>query len=385
MISKYTEKNNKKELVMQKFLYITDQTEYSDNSFIGPLFEKYLTKHFDIDIIYFSKFKTSFERKDKNKIIIPIAEKLNVLEVLENNGINLKEYEFVAVRNDTKILKEVVKRKKEYGFKVAFRLSFPKRIAKLQINEANNKKSFFDIINNKIQLHQETNLINDCDIFLPTSRKMRDDYLKDVKTRTFVIPSAIDPEVLHENIHHTGEEKRFFYAGTLDKLRDFETVLDAFNELKSGSYKIMISTKDPEYAEQMLSKYTNLASHIEIYNPKTKEELIKIIAEADIGLSILPDIALFNSSMPVKIMDYYSSAIPCIMSKNECNMEVFTDDETAWMCDFDKESIKAKLETIIALSKDEVTQIGINGQHRLLDIRNYERIANDLAHQLNVL
>ncbi|WP_419765878.1 MAG: glycosyltransferase [Arcobacter sp.] len=370
---------------MQKFLYITDQNEYSDNSFIGPLFEKYLTKHYDIDIIYFSKFKGTLEKKDNNKIIIPLADKLNVLEVLENNGINLKDYAYVAVRNDTKILKEVIKRKNIYGFKVAFRLSFPKRIAKLQMDEANNKKSYFDIISNKIQLHQETSLINDCDIFLPTTRKMRDKYLKDVKTRTFIIPSAIDPEVLHHNIQHEGEEKRFFYAGTLDKLREFETVLDAFSQLSSGSFKIMISTKDPEYAQNLLAKYSTLRENIELYNATTKEELLALIAKADIGLSILPDIQLFNTSTPVKIMDYYASAVPCLMSKNDNNLSIFEDNKTAWLCDFDKDSIKTKLEEIIKLSKDEVALIGDNGQHRLLDIRNYKRIADDLAHQLNVL
>lgn len=101
-------------------------------------------------------------------------------------------------------------------------------------------------------------MINECDIFLPTSFQMKNDYFKDVKTRTFVIPSAIDPDVLHENIQHEGSEKRFFYAGTLDKLREFETVLEAFSSIPSDNYKLMISTKDPEYLDDMLSKFPDL-------------------------------------------------------------------------------------------------------------------------------
>ena len=46
---------------MDKFLYITDQDEYSDHSFIGPLFQKYLTKHFDINTTFFSKDKENIE------------------------------------------------------------------------------------------------------------------------------------------------------------------------------------------------------------------------------------------------------------------------------------------------------------------------------------
>ena len=73
------------------------------------------------------------------------------------------------------------------------------------------------------------------------------------------------------------------------------------------------------------------------------------------------------------------------MSKNENNSSIFEDNISAWFTDFDKESIKNRLEYIISLSKDEITQVGINGQNRLLAVRNYERIAADLAHQLNIL
>ena len=291
----------------------------------------------------------------------------------------------MVVRNNTTLLKDVLKKRIKYNYKVGFRLSFPKRIAKLQTDEANNKKSFFDIINNKIQTFSEISLINECDIFLPTSFQMKNDYFKDVKIRTFVIPSAIDPEVLHENIQHEGSEKRFFYAGTLDKLREFETVLEAFSKIHNSNFKLMISTKDPEFLDHLLIDFPNLKDNIEIYDAKTRKELLSLIAKADVGLSPLPNIALFNSSTPMKVLDYYSSAIPCIMSNNENNASIFEDNESAWFTNFDKESIQNKLEHIISLSKDEVTQVGLNGQKRLLAVRNYERIAADLAHQLNIL
>jgi len=39
----------------------------------------------------------------------------------------------------------------------------------------------------------------------------------------------------------------------------------------------------------------------------------------------------------------------------------------------------------IKLPKEDVALVGVNGQKRLLAVRNYERIAADLAHQLNIL
>ena len=282
-------------------------------------------------------------------------------------------------------MKEILKKKDKYNYKIGFRLSFPKRIAKLQTDEANNKKTLFDIISNKIQTYSEINLINECDIFLPTSFQMKNDYFKDVKIRTFVIPSAIDPDILHENIQHEGNEKRFFYAGTLDNLREFEVVLEAFSNIHNSNFKLMISTKDPEFLDHLLIDFPNLKDNIEIYDAKTRKELLNLIALADVGLSPLPNIALFNSSTPMKVLDYYSSAVPCIMSDNENNASIFEDNNSAWFTTFDKESIQKKLEYIISLSKDEVTQVGLNGQKRLLAVRNYERIAADLAHQLDIL
>jgi hypothetical protein len=64
---------------------------------------------------------------------------------------------------------------------------------------------------------------------------------------------------------------------------------------------------------------------------------------------------------------------------------IFEDNISAWFVNFDEDSIREKLEYIISLSKEDVTQVGINGQNRLLSVRNYERIAADLAHQLNIL
>ena len=92
-----------------------------------------------------------------------------------------------------------------------------------------------------------------------------------------------------------------------------------------------------------------------------------------------------DTSTPVKIMDYYASAVPCIMTNNANNSEIFEEDKDAWFCEFSKKAIKEKLEYILDLPKDEVAQVGLNGQERLLAVRNYKRIAADLAHQLNIL
>ncbi len=366
---------------MSKFLYITDQNEFNDHSFIGPLFHKYLPKYFDVKTIFFSKYKYDSEIQEDGVVVVPQKYKNNLFEELQNLGMPLNDFQVVVIRNDMELLKNILKQKTKRNFKLGFRLSFPKRIAKIQTNKAN----FFDMVSHKIKTFSEVNLINQCDIFLPTSFKMKNDYFKDVNITTFPIPSAIDPENLHKHIKHESNEKRFFYAGSLDKLREFGTILKAFETLDSSKYKIMISTKDPEYLDGLLENFSHLKDNIEVYNAQNKDELLDLIAKADIGLATLPDIDLFNNATPMKVIDYYSSAIPCVMTNNEYNNAVFEHNSNAWLVDFNEKSLKQQFEYIVNLSKEEIEQIGQKGQEKLLDVRNYEKIAKNLAEKLNML
>jgi hypothetical protein len=161
--------------MMKKFLYITDQEEYSDHSFIGPLFEKYLKEYFEVDIVYFSEFKSDIEIKD-HRIIVPASYKDNILEEFIKADVDISVYAYIVVRNTGSILKSVLKTRERFDFKVGYRLSFPKRRAQMQVDQANNKTSFLNVLNNKIQTYSETNMINECDLFLPTSQRMHEEF-----------------------------------------------------------------------------------------------------------------------------------------------------------------------------------------------------------------
>ena len=370
---------------MKKLLYITDQDEYTDHSFIGPLFETYLKKYFTVDIIYFTEFKTDFEKKDNNRFIVPAKYKQSLLKELTNNGLESKNYSYIIVRNDIRILKDVLKEKKIGGYKVCYRLSYPKRRAKLEENIANNKHGIFEAITSKITTGNQSKIINECDIFLPTSKSMQKEFFGDVNIPVFVCPPGMNPNNIRDNVDHDGNEKRFFYAGTLDKLREFETVLEAFCDVKSDNWTLTISTKDPQYAAEMISNYNKLTGKVIIHNAKTKGELLNLIATTDVGVALLPNIPLFNTSTPVKALDYYSSCVPCILTESSHVNTLFTNEHDAWYCKFEKREIQKQLEYIISLSKNDILKVGKNGQQRLLDVRNYEKIAENLARNLENL
>lgn len=370
---------------MQKLLYITDQDEYVDHSFIAPLFEVYLKKYMTVDIVYFSEFKSDFERKDMHRFTVPARYKNVLIPELKRNDVHLEHYDFVMVRNNIHIMKHVLKYRKIYGYKALYRFSFPKRSVKMHCNKAQNKNTLLEMLLYPFKTKNETKIINQCDAFLPTSTTMQQKFRPNVNIPTILCPPAIDPAVLHENLQHSGDEKRFVYAGTLDKVREFETVLDAFSNVTSKQWKLFISTRDTDYANEMLKPYAEIREHIKIYHAKTKNSLLDIIAKADIGIALLPDIAIYNSSTPVKIFSYYSSAVPCLMTNSEHTNTIFTDCEDAWFSDFTQSDITEKIEYLLTLSKEEVAKVGLKGQQRLLDVKNYETLAKNIAAQMGTL
>lgn len=370
---------------MQKLLYITDQDEYVDHSFITPLFEVYLKKYMMIDIVYFTEFKSDFECKDSHRFTVPARYKNILLDELERNDIDIGNYDFVMVRNNIDLIQLVLKYREKYNYKALYRFSFPKRRIKMYCDKAEHKNTLLYAMTHGFKTKKETKIINRCDAFLPTSKSMHKAFFPKVNIPTILCSPAIDPAVLHDNLQHTGEEKRFFYAGTLDKVREFETVLDAFSKVKSDKWKLLISTRDTPYAQEMLGNYPSIKDHIEVYNAKTKDDLLDLIAKADIGVALLPDIPIYNSSTPVKIFNYYSSAVPCLMTNSGHTSTIFTDCSDAWFSDFTQSDITKKIEYLLTLSKEEVAQVGVKGQKRLLDIRNYETIAKNIADQLEVL
>jgi len=372
---------------MKKLLYITDQDEYMDHSFIIPLFETYLNKYLTVDIVYFTEFKSDFEQKSEHRFTVPTRYKNVLLAELKRNDVPIDSYAYILVRNDIDIMKHVLneKEKYQYPYKTGFRLTIPKRRVKIRCCIAEGEVTFMDTVADKFKTFNETKIINMCDAFLPPSPSMQEAFFPNVTTKIIICPPGIDPNRLHPNIQHQGGEKRFFYAGTLDKVREFETVLEAFSKVKSDSWRLTISTRDPQYALEMVSRYKNLENNIEIHNAKNRDELLDLIAKADIGVALLPDYPIYNTSTPVKIYDYYSSAIPCIMTNSGHTNKIFTDYTDAWFCKFEQNDIKEKIEYIISLSKESITDVGVKGQKRLLDIKNYEKIAKELAIKLEAL
>ncbi len=369
---------------MKKILYITDREEYTEHNFIGPLFEKYLPRLMDVDIVYLTKYKSDFEDRD-GRFIVPIHEKNDILKYLSSNGIDVFRYDFVIVRNMYKVLKNVLKERDIYNIKVGYRLSSPKLAIELENAKAENRSTILLKIDKNIKTNIKTNLINRCDIFLPTSHILKDVYCPDVNIETHIIPSGIDPDDARSKADRNDDKVVFIYSGSLSKVRSFKTVLKAFEKLEYKNWRLYISTKDKKFLNVYLDDFSSLKDKIRVTKTETRDELLAIMTNCDVGLSLLPNIDLFNTSINQKTVEYCTAGILTLMTSNNRNREVFTNEEDALLCDFSKDSILKKLNKIMKKPKEEIKKMGKKGQARLLEKRDYREITANFAKALEQL
>ncbi len=367
-----------------KLLYITDQQEYTDHGTIGPLFNGYLKEHMDVNIVYFTKYKHSFQAKGSD-FVVPSQYKKDICSYLESKDVKLGAYDFIFVRNMTDILANVLKNRKQYGYKVGFRVSFPKTEEAYEALRSESSLNVLGRMGNAISRYNKKRLINQCDLFMPASYSMKDTFYGDCNVKTLALPAGLDPARITPHRESEGEERHFIYVGTLDSMRRFEEVLVAFTNVSSSSWHLNISTFNPEFARTVMGRYPSIADKVTIMSASNLNELMVQVDDCDVGIAMLPELAIYNTAVPAKIMDYYTCAIPALLTDNAKNRSLFSD-EDALFCEFDTAAITAKLDEIIAMTQEEIAKMGTAGQQKLLaHERNSELMAEELHEVLAAL
>ncbi len=363
---------------MKKLLYITDQQEYSQHGSIGPLFQGYLRRYVAVHMVYFTKFKHSFQTKGED-YVVPDKYRRELFAYLQRQGVEPDGFDVVFVRNMGDVLEQALKVRERFGFKVGFRASFPKTIEAYESMKAEEKATWFSGLSTQYKAYKKRKLIAQCDLFMPTSRDMQQTFFGEAGLTCFPLPAGLDPAKVRKHDPAPHSETRFVYVGTLDRLRRFETILEALQEVGSKQWHLTVLTLDITFAKTLLQRYPKLSGRVEIHRAEGREELMERINGCDVGLALLPSAPLFDTSIPAKAMDYYTCAIPAVLTDNEKNRTLFEDGE-AIFSDFEASAIVETLEGVIAMPRSEIAAIGEAGQKKILGMkRNYEIMARELA------
>ncbi|WP_324170661.1 glycosyltransferase [Sulfurimonas sp.] len=368
----------------KKLLYITDQHEYTDHGSISALFNGYLKEYLDVHVVYLTKYKNSFQKKGTD-YIVPQQYTKNICDYLESKDIELNSFSYVFVRNMLDVLSDTLKNRSKFGFKLGYRASFPKTEEALAANKEKNKASLLKTVGGYFEKFNKQRLLSECDLFMPTSKDMEEVFYADSGVRSYPLPAGLCPNRITSHRISDGADRNFIYVGTLDGLRNFAQVLVAFSRVKSQEWHLNISTFNPKYAQTVLNNYPSLVGKVTVREAGNLDELLVQVDDCDIGIALLPDISVYNTVIPAKVMDYYTCAIPTILTDNPKNRTILSD-EDALFCSFEVDSITATIEKSIAMSEGEIADMGHSGQAKLLKHkRNYEIMAKELFEELESL
>jgi glycosyltransferase involved in cell wall biosynthesis len=369
---------------MKHLLYITDQQEYSEHGTIAPLFHGYLKEYLNVSVVYFTKYKHSFQKKGDD-FVIPSHYDKDVIAYLVKQGVEIDMYDFVFVRNTKHILKTVLEYKDKYKYKVGFRASFAKSTEAYEKAKFK-KRGLIKKLGAKIENISKNALINRVDIFMPTSMQMQKVFYPNVTCKVYPLLTALDPKSVTKRSKRDDGIRRFIYVGSLDKLREFEVVLDAFNAISDLNWHLVLLVADPTEINELLKVYPNLKERVEVVHEDELDAIKAQVCGCDVGLALLPDRELYNNALSAKVVDYYSCCVPALLSDTEKNRSIFDEDSEAIFSAFDSAVISEKLKKLIAADEDELIEIGQKGQKKLLDLgRNYEDMAKKLYEELESL
>ena len=220
---------------------------------------------------------------------------------------------------------------------------------------------------------------------MPTSKNLEDEFFANSGVKSFPLPAGLDPARITPHRKSDGKERHFIYVGTLDSLRQFEDILVAFTKVKSDNWHLNISTFNPDFAKIVMGRYPTISDKVTIMEAENLNLLMKQVDDCDVGIALLPEIPVYSTTVPAKVMDYYTCAIPTLLTDNAKNRTLFSEDD-ALFCQFNIDSIVAKLEEIIEMSEEDIAKMGHAGQSKLLSHkRNYEIMAKELYTELESL
>jgi len=363
-----------------KILCITDQFENSNHSSIEGIFGIYLKETCEVYTVYFSKF-LKHSNISENRIHIPYSSKRkNVCNEI-SKLINMKDIDIVIVRNFFPVLRDFLKNKIKYNFRIGFWHSFPHTFRRLFEAKEENKAVARKSIEYMIKTYFEKRLIKKCDFLIVMSKEFKDTFYSDIAIPYSLLPMGVNFDNLPSYNSDSNPIKKLIYTGAVDHLRKIDLIIETLSELKEDFVMDIYTQSNNETTKKIEELSDN---RINIYPALPRKELFKKMTTYDIGIGLIPDNQLYRVSSPTKTLEYYSIGLPAIINYLPEYISLF-DNESAFFCDFTRDSIRETVETALTLSKEKLFEMGMKGKHIVKNQRDYRVLSEKLHNFLKTM
>lgn len=358
-----------------RLLLITDQEPQSRHSAIRGLFDRHLRAHAEVDIVWFSRTADRVERHTGH-IVLPWRYRRHPLLWRLFPPVDLAGYDFVMVRNLFPVLSALQGRGRPY--RLGFWESFPHRFRRFYEAQLTGKALWRKSLEYRWHARKELLLVSACDFYCPITSHYRDQFRPQIAIPTLPLPMGIEeselpPPLSEDTPPHT--PLRLLYVGAVDKLRDFETILQA---VKASRIPVVLDIFTPSDNAAVRDLQAGGDRAIRLHPALPREQLLARMRDYDAGLSLIPPTPLYAVASPTKSMEYFAMGLPALMTRLPEHETLFG--ELSFLfTPFDAPAIAKSFERLAALPLSDWRTARQLGRTAVLSNRSYRRLAVELT------
>ena len=280
--------------------------------------------------------------------------------------------------------------KKRCGIPFSFQHSFPFPEADIQSKSGMARYPFIYHLRGKISKPVLRWILFKANLILPISKWMKQDLVEKgiPKEKMMAFPMGVNVKHLSPNISGTyireksklNNSPTIIYIGTMAKGRGLDFLLRALVVVKKEIPDIkllMVGDGDDRTRLEKLGQSLNIKKNIIFIGQVPRSQVPEYIAAADVCVSPIPPLPVYQVSSPTKLIEYMGMGKPVIGNDIPDQKEVINNSGGGICVRYDEEEFA---NAIIELLNDQkkAKEMGRKGREWVVRNRSYDILANNL-------
>ena len=281
--------------------------------------------------------------------------------------------------------------KKKYGIPFSFQYSFPMLEGDIYASKSGTARyPFIYYLRGKIGKPILMWIMSRANLILPISKWMIQDLVEKgiPEEKMMAFPLGVNVKHLSPNISGTYIREKLelnnsltlIYIGTMEKIRGLDFLLRALVVVKKeipGIKLLMVGDGGDRTRLEKLAQSLGMKENVIFTGQVPRSQVPEYIAAADVGVSPIPPLPIYQVSSPTKPIEYMGMGRPVIGNDIPDQKEVINNSGGGICVRYDEEEFA---EAIIELLNNpkKAEEMGEKGRKWVVRNRSYEILANNL-------
>jgi len=208
------------------------------------------------------------------------------------------------------------------------------------------------------------------------TKKIVKDFYNVPVEKISIMPNGIDTNLFYNNADK--KLKIVIFSGVMYQHRGLDILLKAASIVikKIPEVKFVLLGEGPELITlKKIVKDSKIEDNIEFKGWIEREDIIKHLADASIGIGPLRSTTVTKNALPIKVLEYMAASLPILSQKGTLPGNVLNDNENGYFVN-DEVDLAAKIIQILENDKQRI-QMGIKS-HEIASKFDWEKIAKKI-------